>query len=238
MGNTALQQKCETASKTGVLKISQRKLTEFPTSVKRLDQVIRVLDFSENYFVTIPKEIGLFIHLKQLNLENNRLVSLPEDIGNLSKLESFNVSYNKLTSLPVTLGKLKHLKQVQITDNLLTAFPVMLCLLKHLDFVDLSRNKIGEIPNGIENLYVTELVLNQNQVRSISDGIAKCPRLKTLRLEENCLQLSAVPLAILTESSISMIALEGNLFEMKEFMNLEGYDAYMERYTAVKKKMF
>lgn len=62
--------------------------------------------------------------------------------------------------------------------------------------------------------------------------------MKTLRLEENCLQLSSIPLAILNESSISMIALEGNLFEMKEFMNLEGYDAYMERYTAVKKKMF
>ncbi|KAK3929708.1 Leucine-rich repeat-containing protein 57 [Frankliniella fusca] len=238
MGNTALQQKCETASKTGVLKISQRKLTEFPNSVKRLDQVIRVLDFSENHFALIPKEIGSFLHLKQLNLEKNRLISLPEEIGNLTKLESFNVSNNKLTTLPVTLEKLNHLKQVQITDNLLTVFPLMLCGLKHLDFLDVSRNKISEVPDGVENLYVTELVLNQNQVRSISDSIAKCPRLKTLRLEENCLQLSAVPLAILTESSISTIALEGNLFEMKEFMNLEGYDAYMERYTAVKKKMF
>lgn len=238
MGNTALKQKYEIASKTGVLKISQRKLTEFPKTVKCLEQTLRVLDFSENHFTQLPKEIGVFIHLKQLNLESNRLICIPEDIGNLVKLEILNISNNQLTSLPASLAKLNHLKQVQVTDNLLTIFPTMLCSLKHLDFLDLSRNKISEILDGIENLYVTELVLNQNQIRSISSEIARCPRLKTLRLEENCLQLSAVPPAILNQSSISMIALEGNLFEMKEFMNLEGYDAYMERYTAVKKKMF
>lgn len=238
MGNTALKQKYETAAKTGVLKISQRKLTEFPSSVKCLEQTLRVLDFSENHFSVLPKEIGIFVHLKQLNLEKNRLTEIPEDIGSLIKLETLNLNSNKLTALPASLAKLKNLKQVQVCDNLLIAFPMMLCKIKHLDFLDLSRNKISEIPDGIDNLYVTELVLNQNQIRLISDSIARCPRLKTLRLEENCLQLSSVPHAILTESSISIIALEGNLFEMKEFMNLEGYDAYMERYTAVKKKMF
>lgn len=238
MGNTALKQKYETAAKTGVLKISQRKLTEFPNSVKCLESTLRVLDFSVNQFSVLPKDIGIFIHLKQLNLEQNRLSSIPEEIGNLIKLEMLNLNSNKLTSLPASLSKLSHLKQVQICDNLLTVFPMMLCKLKHLDFLDLSRNKISEIPDGIENLCVTELVLNQNQIQSISEGIAKCPRLKTLRLEENCLQLSSVPLSILTQSSISTIVLDGNLFEMKEFMNLEGYDAYMERYTAVKKKLF
>lgn len=238
MGNTALKQKFETAEKTGVLKISQKKLTEFPNTVKCLEPTLRVLDFSENHFTVLPKEIGIFLHLKQLNLEQNRLVSLPEEIGNLKKLESLNLSNNKLTTLPGTLGKLTNLKTVQLTDNMLVIFPSMFFGLKHLDFLDLSRNKIAEIPDGIEKLYVTELVLNQNQIRSISVAVAHCPRLKTLRLEENCLQMSAVPQAILTESAISMIALEGNLFEMKEFMKLEGYDLYMERYTAVKKKMF
>ncbi|KAJ1529914.1 hypothetical protein ONE63_006643 [Megalurothrips usitatus] len=238
MGNAALKQKYETATKTGVLKISQKKLTEFPNSLKGLEHNLRVLDFSDNHFTALPKDIGIFVHLKQLNLEKNKITSIPEEICKLVKLETLNLSSNKLTSLPVSLNKLSHLKRVEVTDNLLANFPVMFCNLKHLDFLDLSRNKIGEIPDEVQNLYVTELVLNQNQVGSISEGIARCPRMKTLRLEENCLQLSSIPLAILNESSISMIALEGNLFEMKEFMNLEGYDAYMERYTAVKKKMF
>lgn len=94
------------------------------------------------------------------------------------------------------------------------------------------------MPDAAATLRVTELNLNQNQIAIISEKLADCPRLKTLRLEENCLQLNAIPPQILKESQISMLALEGNLFEMKQFMNMDGYDVYMERYTAVKKKMF
>lgn len=70
----------------------------------------------------------------------------------------------------------------------------------------------------------------------MSDELAKCSRLKTLRLEENCLQ--AISPVILKESSISLLAVDGNLFESKEFMQTEGYTDYMERYTATKKKMY
>lgn len=90
-------------------------------------------------------------------------------------------------------------------------------------------------PTGLN---VTELNLNQNQVSDLSPAIASCPRLKTLRLEENCLQLSSIHPRILAESNISNLALEGNLFSMKELTELSGYDAYMDRYTAVKKKLF
>ena len=68
--------------------------------------------------------------------------------------------------------------------------------------------------------------------------IADCPRLRTLRLEENCLQLSAIPSKVLSDSKISVLTLDGNLFEMKSLAQVEGYDQYMDRYTAVKKKMF
>lgn len=40
------------------------------------------------------------------------------------------------------------------------------------------------------------------------------------------------------DTNISNLALEGNLFEMKQLTDVNGYDAYMERYTAVKKKLF
>ena len=114
----------------------------------------------------------------------------------------------------------------------------MLCGLKHLDVLDLSHNKLTNVPNGVSSLHVTELNLNQNQISQISEEFADCPRLKTLRLEENCLPLHAIHKRILAESKISMLALEGNLFELKRLTDLDGYEQYMERYTAVKKKMF
>ena len=114
----------------------------------------------------------------------------------------------------------------------------MLCGLKHLDVLDLSRNHLSLVPDGVAQLHVIELNLNQNQLKELSEKIADCPRLKTLRLEENLLPVTQIHRRILEESNISVLTLEGNLFEMKLVPDLEGYDKYMERYTAVKKKMF
>lgn len=238
MGNSGLKQHYETAKKTGVLKISQKKLTEFPASLKQLEPLLRTLDLSENRFTILPNEIGSFKLLKHLNINQNKLNTLPESIGELSKLESLSVSANKITTLPQSLSNLSNLKQVYLSDNQISEFPLMFCGLRHLDMLDISKNKITEVPDGISNLHVTELNMNQNQLLKLSESIADCPRLKTLRLEENCLQLSAIHSRILTDSTISVLALEGNLFDMKSFTEAEGYEKYMERYTAVKKKMF
>lgn len=237
MGNFGLSQHYETAKKTGALRLSQKKLDELPSNLFALAAVLRTLDISENKFTRLPDAIGELTLLKQLNISRNKLRTLPETLYALSKLEGFNASSNFIETIPQSFSKLTHLKQVNLSDNRITEFPLMFCNLKHLDVLDLSKNKLTTIPDAASMLYVTELNLNQNQISTISDKLAECPRLKTLRLEENCLQLGAIPTKILKESKISMLALKGNLFEMKQFANVEGYDDYMGRYTAVKKKM-
>ena len=84
---------------------------------------------------------------------------------------------------------------------------------------------------------VTEMNLNQNQISSLSPTLAACPRLKTLRLEENCLTLDAIPSDLLTSSAVSLLAVEGNLFHIKKLEDKEGFDKYMERFTAVRRKL-
>lgn len=238
MGNSALKRHFETAEKTGVLNISGRKLTEFPPKLLSLQSILRTLDLSDNRFIILPSDIGKFLQLKSLTVNKNRLVHLPTEIGQLTKLENLSAVANKLSSLPDSLSQLSNLKQVYLSENDLSLFPIMLCKLKHLDIIDLSKNKITNIPKEVGTVHVTELNLNQNQISSVAQEIANCPRLKTLRLEENCLQLSSIPKALLIDSKVSVITLEGNLFEMKNFSDLEGYDKYMERYTEVKKKLF
>lgn len=238
MGNSGLKQHYETAKKTGTLKLSQRKLNEFPRNLHVLAPLLRTLDLSENKFNALPNEIGEFTLLKQLNLSMNRLTGVPGTLGALAKLECLNCAENQIRSIPSSLSRLSNLKQVYLSGNQISDFPLMFCGLRHLDVLDLSGNRLTIVPDAVSGLYVTELNLNQNQIATISERLADCPQLKTLRLEENCLQLSSVPLKILKNSKVSVLALDGNLFEMKQFMNLDGYDTYMERYTAVKKKMF
>lgn len=54
--------------------------------------------------------------------------------------------------------------------------------------------------------------------------MSRCPRLKVLRLEENCLELLSIPSSILAQSSVSLLSVEGNLFEVKKLRDLDGYE--------------
>ncbi|KAF5276105.1 hypothetical protein FQR65_LT16491 [Abscondita terminalis] len=211
MGNSGLKQHLETSKKTGVLKISQLKLNEFPPGLLQLEGSLRTLDISDNKFITLPNEISRFINLKQLNLNKNKLTKLPDSIGALTKLELFNISHNNLTCLPRTVSNLIHLKQVYLSDNRFKEFPIVFCGLKHLDILDLSKNEINCIPSEVSGLFAIELNLNQNQISEITYHLSMCPRLKTLRLEENCLQLSTIHSSILSDSKISTLAIEVKL---------------------------
>jgi hypothetical protein len=62
------------------------------------------------------------------------------------------------------------------------------------------------------------------QISTLPDCIAEWPRLKVLRLEENCLEITALTPRIMKQSQIALLAIEGNVFDMKKFNNLEGYD--------------
>ncbi|XP_044729126.1 leucine-rich repeat-containing protein 57-like [Chrysoperla carnea] len=238
MGNSGLKQHFETSKKTGVLTLSNEKLTEFPPQLKQLHGNLRSLDISNNKFIILPDEIKNFNQLKHFNFSNNKLKTLPETIGDVQKLETLNGNSNVLFKLPKSLSNLRNLKQVSLSNNNFQEFPLVFGGLKHLDLLDLSQNKITTIPDEVKLLYVIELNVNQNQISTISKSIASAPRLKTLRLEENCLPIAEIHTEILKNSEISTLSLEGNLFDTKQFMETDGYEDYMIRFTAVKKKMF
>lgn len=236
MGNSNIKQHIETAEKTGACQLCKLGLKEFPEDVKKLAKNLRTLDLSENKIPSIPGYIGGFSQIKTLSMNHNRLDSLPEEIGNLKKLETLSLEYNVLNSLPASFKNLSHLRTLSLTGNGFRSFPDVLSDLKNLDAVDLSRNKVTEIPGKVKTCQVIELNLNQNQISSLPECIADWPRLKVLRLEENCLEITALTPKIMKESQIALLAVEGNVFDMKSFTHVDGYDQYMERYTATKKK--
>uniref|UniRef100_H0V1C8 Leucine-rich repeat-containing protein 57 n=1 Tax=Cavia porcellus TaxID=10141 RepID=H0V1C8_CAVPO len=225
MGNSALRAHVETAQKTGVFQLKDRGLTEFPAELQKLTSNLRTIDLSNNKIESLPPLlIGKFTLLKSLSLNSNKLTVVPDELCNLKKLEMLSLNNNHLRDLPATFGQLSALKTLSLSGNQLRALPPQLCSLRHLDVLDLSKNQIRSIPDLIGELQVIELNLNQNQISQISVKISSCPRLKVLRLEENCLELSMLPQSILSDSQICLLAVEGNLFEIKKLRELEGYD--------------
>ncbi|KAG6447588.1 hypothetical protein O3G_MSEX005044 [Manduca sexta] len=238
MGNSGLKQHYETAAKTGVLQISENKLKEIPNDVFNLCDVLRNLDLSKNKLTYLPEDICKLKHLKQLNLDNNKIDTIPNFLCNLQKLELLNVSNNLLVNLPQNLNNLRHLKQVYASHNKIQDFPKQLLGLQTLEVVDLSYNKITSIPPGMSQFYAAELNLSQNEISQLGEDLHQAPRLKILRLEENCLSVDAISPELLRDSKLHTIHVDGNLFEPKQLASVEGYNEYTERYTAMKKKMF
>lgn len=235
MGNS-IKPHIEHAQKTGVCNLSKQNLAELPEGLQTLSKNLRTLDVSENKLTVLPTYVGSFAQLKSLNINNNRLTSLPPQIGSLQRLETLMVEHNRITSLPPTVEGLKSLRHISLAHNDLRAFPVQLCAIRTLDVIDLSHNKLTDVPDAIRDLNAIELNVNQNQISRLSESLAACPRLKVLRIEENCLPLAAFTPRILRESPVSLLAIDGNVFDMKSFQELDGYDQYMERYTSTKKK--
>ncbi len=150
--------------------------------------------------------------------------SVPDEIGQLAKLESLNLSDNLLTTVPNSVSQLKCLKQLNLSKNKLNKIPSGVCQISQLDHLDISVNLIEVIADTIETLNCIELNLNENQIKIISDKLAKCPRLKVVRLEQNILEAKAIPKSLLADSKVSSLHLDGNLFTPKQFEALEGYD--------------
>jgi Leucine-rich repeat (LRR) protein len=227
----------ENSKRTGILQLSKNNLNQFPDHILEVNNKLRSIDVSHNSLQTLPSIIGQFSQLKHLSLNNNQINYLPQEIGNLKKLETLSADNNRIKEIPESISNLTNLRIVSLSRNEFIVFPIVLCHLKSIDFVDLSDNHLIEIPNDIQYLNALELNVCQNEISVISPSIAMCKRLKVLRLNNNRLERTAITRSILAKSQLSLITIEGNLFDQKTFRSLNGYDSYIDRKIATKKKI-
>lgn len=135
------------------------------------------------------------------------------------------MEHNQLTVFPDSCVNIKTLQSVNFSHNRIKEFPYFLCHMRKLDFVDVSNNSIEALPTeGLENLNVVELNLNRNKIQIVPECLTRCKRLKVLRLEENILELTGLPVSILSQSNVSLLCVDGNLFTKRELEDLPQYE--------------
>ncbi|CAK5044871.1 unnamed protein product [Meloidogyne enterolobii] len=238
--STAIIQKAlEQAKKSKTLNLKGTGMKIMSPLIDELSEELRTIDLTSNKLKLLSPSIGNFVMLRQLHLSENRLIELPDELGCLRKLEVLNVSGNYLEKLPESLAGCSSLSNISVSNNRLKEFPIVLTCLIKLELLDISGNTITGLPNEICNLRAIELNLQKNRLASLNaSNLEKCERLKTLRVDENCLVKECFTNELLTNSQISLISFDGNLFQEREFQSLPGYENYEKRFTATKKRLF
>ena len=138
------------------------------------DLVSRItsLDCSHNNLTTLPKSIGLFSGLNELNVACNNITSIDADgIAKLKQLRTLKLNGNAISSLPSSIGQCRRLETLIVSENQLTEVPAALADCSALRIIKLQHNEISELPLELHRLSNSIEVLDV----SGNDNLAMIP---------------------------------------------------------------
>ncbi|XP_039764903.1 leucine-rich repeat and calponin homology domain-containing protein isoform X2 [Pararge aegeria] len=203
----SLERILEDAYLSGELKLSGRKLREFPKPVKYDLSDTVVADLSKNRFSEVPDEVTTYIYLEKLLLSQNIIRCVPDGVGGLQSLTYLDLSSNQLpelprevclmplqvllvpdnvlTSLPKEIGKMTTLAELDASNNRLTQVPMTLGDCAGLRCLDLSNNQLGLLPLQITYLRLEHLDVSCNCISSLPLELRNMSTIITLNLDNN-----------------------------------------------------
>jgi len=226
----SLDNHLQTASKTGALNLSNRKLENVPQKLTSLCTNLRMLDLSSNHISDISA-IGSLQNLQKLNISHNKIQNISYVLA-LTKLKSLDASHNLIEIIP-SIGT--NVRQLNLANNKI--FQIHSQFIKNLDSLDLQSNVLSQIPEDFQSDTLVEVNFNNNKLNKLNAYVfIRCGRLKVLRVKNNCLEVTEFSSVFLKESKISTIEFEGNRFHEKAFKELDGFDEFDKRRTQMMMK--
>ncbi|XP_002735702.1 leucine-rich repeat-containing protein 58-like [Saccoglossus kowalevskii] len=195
--------------------LSHNRITVLPRVIGSFESLIE-LDMSSNRLKYISDEIVRLPKLKVLVAKNNLLdlESLPKNIGMCPQLEVVNFSGNLLVDFPVELTELQTLKCVYLGGNRIRTLPPELHKLQRLEILYLGGNQLTEIPAEIGSLNsLISLVLCDNKIQQLPSDFVKLTNLESLSLHNN--SLTTLPTQIVKLKNLAELSLRGNPLVMR-----------------------
>ena len=196
----------------------------------RVTQITKI-NFAHNELTCLSKNIGQFIHLKNLILKNNNLTSMPKEIKNLTNLQDLDLAANKINKFPKNICALINLKTINLAHNEIPSekFPDEIKNLTNLQNLDLKWNGLKKFPQNIVMIVsLKNLDLYGNYITSIPKKIDNLTNLQNLRLNDNTAlsdhHLTHLPENIGTLKNLEIFAIRGSnkLTKLpKTFWNLD-----------------
>ena len=134
--------------------LSYSDLDTFPEFLMDRRDDLEDLNLEHNSIAVLPRYIGAFQNLVELNVSNNRMSYLSPEIIHLSKLKKLICKNNAFDneSIPKDFGLMQSLETMNFSGNYITEFPMQFTELTQLKSIFLGGNNIRDIPSDIKNL--------------------------------------------------------------------------------------
>uniref|UniRef100_T1IN84 Calponin-homology (CH) domain-containing protein n=1 Tax=Strigamia maritima TaxID=126957 RepID=T1IN84_STRMM len=205
----SLERVVEEAQLTGEIRLSGRKLKEFPKIASKYNLNDTVLaDLSKNKFTELPIEVCDYVSLERLDCYHNIIRTIPEAVICLHSLTHLNLSRNQLTTLPVTLCQLPLLEVLIVSNNKLVSLPEEISGLDQLMELDASCNEISHLPPQIEDLEnLKSLNLRRNHLVELPIEVTNLPLVK---LDISMNRITTLPTQFRRLIELSELELDNN----------------------------
>ncbi|KOC68095.1 Leucine-rich repeat and calponin homology domain-containing protein 3 [Habropoda laboriosa] len=219
----SLERILEEAHLSGELKLSGRKLKDFPkvgktgSSKYNLQDTV-FADLSKNRFAELPEEVTEFPFLEKLHLYHNAIRIIPETVVMLQSLNYLDLSRNQLTSLPREicrlplqtllvahnrlaclpdeLGRMSALAELDAGCNEITSLPPRMGDLSRLRSLDLRSNMLVHLPIELTYLRLVKLDISGNRISVLPNEMRTMKSLVDFRLSDNPLTSPPASLCI------------------------------------------
>eukprot|EP01038_Epipyxis_sp_PR26KG_P012030 gene12030-16103_t len=238
-GARKVQEKIDTAIKTGVLNLADMDLKASSSAWPKLADVevsstLKLLDISNNTLKILPIEVYGMRNLKTLNASGCSL-QRTHDLTGLSKLITLKLDRNDLevdvlAQLPLSL------QTINLSTNHFTAIPPALHTLIRIMQLDLSNNRIETLVGISTLINLTDLNLDDNNIVELPLEISNLIKIRHLSLKNNRIGKNAlsyegqsIPALFLKQSQVDNIELKGNIIIKSEILEFEGMDEFLTR---------
>ncbi|XP_053697000.1 leucine-rich repeat and calponin homology domain-containing protein isoform X3 [Sabethes cyaneus] len=204
----SLERILEDANMSGELKLSGRKLKDFPKAAGKYNLSDTVIaDLSRNRFCELPEDITSLAFLERLLVFHNTIRSIPDTIRGLHSLTYLDlrnnqlsvlpreicflplqvllVSNNRLVTLPDELGRMEELTELDAACNQITHLPPRMGDLRNLRSLTLRNNQLVYLPRDLTCLQLVFLDISSNKIATLPVELRLMSSLVDLELSNN-----------------------------------------------------
>ncbi|XP_065073907.1 leucine-rich repeat and calponin homology domain-containing protein isoform X2 [Ochlerotatus camptorhynchus] len=204
----SLERILEDANLSGELKLSGRKLKDFPKAAGKFNLSDTVIaDLSRNRFCELPEDITSLAFLERLLVFHNTIRSIPDTVRGLHSLTYLDlrnnqlsvmpreicflplqvllVSNNRLVTLPDELGRMEELTELDAACNQITHLPPRMGDLRNLRSLTLRNNHLVYLPRDLTCLQLVFLDISSNKIATLPVELRLMSSLVDLELSNN-----------------------------------------------------